>query len=77
MAEDNAEDQLRRDLRGHSSGSCGQTRSMLKKLIPLLAVAAIILVAALFMTREKTPEACGDIFDRADIEWTKTCEISK
>jgi hypothetical protein len=48
-----------------------------KKLIPLLAIAAIFLVAALFITREKTPDGCGDVFGRADTEWTKTCEFSK
>jgi hypothetical protein len=50
---------------------------MLKKPIPLFAIAAIVLAAALFMTREKTPDGCGDVFGRADTEWTKTCEFSK
>lgn len=50
---------------------------MLRKFIPMVAIAALVLAAAFLLTTRKPPEACGDIFGRADTEWNTTCEISK
>jgi hypothetical protein len=45
------------------------------RIIALAALTAIIFAAAISVWPARKP--CGDVFGRADTEWTKTCEFSK
>jgi hypothetical protein len=50
----------------------------ISRIIALAALTAIIFAAAISVWPARKPtEACGDVFSRADTEWTKRCDFSK
>jgi hypothetical protein len=50
---------------------------MRRALIAAL-LAAIAAAGGIFLTTAKNPpQACGEIFSRADTDWNKTCEFEK